>query len=104
MSNKYKKSLLVCSGSSCQKTMNIDLVQHINGKLKEYNLDQEINAILSVCINKCSIGPNIIVFPDNVEYSTVTKDDIDDIIIEHLLKNRIVDRLVYNEINEISGT
>lgn len=104
MSSKYKKSLLVCNGSSCQKAMNIDLVQHINEKLKEYNLDHEINAILSVCFNKCSIGPNIIVYPDNVEYSTVTKDDIDDIIIEHLLNNRIVDRLVYNEINEISGT
>jgi NADH-quinone oxidoreductase subunit F/NADP-reducing hydrogenase subunit HndC len=79
-------------------------VQHINDKLKEYGLDNEINAVLSVCFNKCTIGPNVIVHPDNVEYSTVSKDDIDDIIIEHLLNNRIVDRLVYNDLNEISGT
>lgn len=104
MSNKYKKSLLVCNGSSCQSASNIDLVQHINDKLKEYGLDNEINAILSVCFNKCTLGPNVIVHPDNVEYSTVSKDDIDDIIIEHLLNNRIVDRLVYNDLNEISGT
>lgn len=104
MSNKYKKSLLVCNGSSCLSASNIDLVQHINDKLKEYGLDNEINAVLSVCFNKCTIGPNVIVHPDNVEYSTVSKDDIDDIIIEHLLNNRIVDRLVYNDLNEISGT
>jgi NADH:ubiquinone oxidoreductase subunit F (NADH-binding)/NAD-dependent dihydropyrimidine dehydrogenase PreA subunit len=79
-------------------------VQHINDKLKEYGLDNEINAVLSVCFNKCTIGPNVIVHPDNVEYSTVSKNDIDDIIIEHLLNNRIVDRLVYNDLNEISGT
>ena len=51
----------------------------------------------SVCSNKCSIGPNLIVYPDNVEYSKVTKADIDDIIIEHLLNDRIVKRLVFDK-------
>lgn len=104
MSPKYKKSLLVCNGSSCQAASNIDLVDFINGKLKEYDLDQEINAVQSVCFNKCTLGPNLIIYPDNVEYSTVTKEDVDDIIIQHLLNNKIVERLVYNEVYEISGT
>jgi len=80
------------------------LVDFINGKLKEYDLDQEINAVQSVCFNKCTLGPNLIIYPDNVEYSTVTKEDVDDIIIQHLLNNKIVERLVYNEVYEISGT
>jgi NADH:ubiquinone oxidoreductase subunit F (NADH-binding)/(2Fe-2S) ferredoxin/NAD-dependent dihydropyrimidine dehydrogenase PreA subunit len=104
MSIKYRKNLLLCSGSSCQEASNFDLMEFINVKLKEYGLDDEIQAVQSVCFNKCSIGPNMIVYPDNVEYSTITKGDIDDIIIEHLLNGRIVNRLVYNDVNAISGT
>ena len=97
MSNRYRKNLMVCNGSSCQQASDFDLVAFINFKLKEYNLEDEIKVIHSVCSNKCSIGPNIIVYPDNVEYSKVTKSDIDDIIIEHLLNDRIVERLVLDK-------
>jgi NADH:ubiquinone oxidoreductase subunit F (NADH-binding)/(2Fe-2S) ferredoxin len=99
MSNRYRKNLLVCNGSSCQQASDFDLVAFINFKLKEYNLENEIKVVHSVCSNRCSIGPNIIVYPDNVEYSKITKADIDDIIIEHLLNDRIVERLVFNTEN-----
>jgi NADH-quinone oxidoreductase subunit F/NADP-reducing hydrogenase subunit HndC len=104
MSIKFRKNLLVCSGKSCQDASNFNLVDFINTKLKDYNLENEIQAVQSVCFNKCTVGPNMIVYPDNVEYSTINKDDIDDIIIEHLLNNRIVERLVYNDKNKFSGT
>ena len=97
MSNRYRKNLLVCNGSSCQQASDFDLVAFINFKLKEYHLENEIKVVHSVCSNKCSIGPNIIVYPDNVEYSKVTQSDIDDIIIEHLLNDRIVERLVLDK-------
>lgn len=100
MSNRYRKNLLVCNGSSCQQATDFDLLAFINFKLKEYHLEDEIKAVHSVCSNRCSIGPNIIVYPDNVEYSKVTKADIDDIIIEHLLNDRIVGRLVFDTENE----
>lgn len=103
MSQKYRKNLLVCNGSSCRLTLDFDLVDFINLKLKEYDLENEIQTVHSVCFNKCSLGPNLIVYPDNVEYSTITKSDVDDIIIEHLLNNRIVERLVYNDVNQSSG-
>ena len=104
MSNRYRKNLLVCNGSSCQQASNFDLVAFINFKLKEYHLEDEIKVVHSVCSNKCSIGPNMIVYPDNVEYSKVTKADIDDIIIEHLLNDRIVEKLVFNTEKGINGT
>ena len=97
MSNRYRKNLLVCNGNSCLQASDFDLVAFINFKLKEYNLENEINVVHSVCSNKCSVGPNMIVYPDNVEYSKVTKSDIDDIIIEHLLNDRIVERLVFDK-------
>ncbi|WP_395048468.1 NADH-ubiquinone oxidoreductase-F iron-sulfur binding region domain-containing protein [Flavobacterium sp.] len=104
MSNRYRKNLLVCNGSSCQLASDFDLVAFINFKLNEYHLENEIKVVHSVCSSRCTIGPNIIVYPDNVEYSKVTKADIDDIIIEHLLNDRIVERLVFNKENGIGVT
>jgi NADH-quinone oxidoreductase subunit F/NADP-reducing hydrogenase subunit HndC len=104
MSHKFKKSILICKGSSCIQVSKVDLIEEFNLKLKEYNLENEFQVVQSVCFNKCTLGPNLIIYPDNVEYSTVTKDDIDDIIIMHLLNNKIVERLVYNQVYEISGT
>jgi NADH:ubiquinone oxidoreductase subunit F (NADH-binding)/(2Fe-2S) ferredoxin len=103
MSNRYRKNLLVCNGSSCQQASDSDLVAFINFKLKEYKLEGEIKVVHSVCSNRCSAGPNIIVYPDNIEYSKVTKADIDDIIIEHLLNDRILERLVFNTENGFNG-
>ena len=103
MSKKFRKSVLICNGCSCLEASKIDLLKEFQLKLVEYNLHEEINVVQSVCFNKCTVGPNIIIHPENVEYSTVTKDDIDDIIIMHLLNDKIVDRLVFNQVNENSG-
>lgn len=45
----------------------------------------------------CALGPIMIVYPEGTFYSRVTKEDIPEIVSEHLLKGRIVDRLVYNK-------
>lgn len=104
MSTVKKRNILVCKGVSCQSASKIDLISHFQEKLIEYHLENDIKIVESVCFNKCTVGPNLIIHPDNVEYSTVTKEDVDDIILIHLLNNKIVDRLVYNTVYENSGT
>lgn len=104
MSNNKKRNILVCKGSSCQQTSKIDLIETFKSKLKEYNLDQDVKVIQSVCFNKCTVGPNIIIHPDHVEYSSVTEEDIDEIIMLHLLNDKIVERLVFNHVYENSGS
>ena len=49
------------------------------------------------CFGLCALGPIMIVYPEGTFYSRVTVDDIPEIVEEHLLKGRIVERLVYNE-------
>ena len=104
MSTVKKRNILVCKGVSCQSASKIDLISHFQEKLIEYHLENDIKIVESVCFNKCTVGPNLIIHPDNIEYSTVTKEDVDDIILIHLLNNKIVDRLVYNTVYENSGT
>jgi (2Fe-2S) ferredoxin len=46
------------------------------------------------CLDRCEEGPVLVVYPDDVWYSYVDQADIDEIIDEHLLNGRIVERLV----------
>jgi (2Fe-2S) ferredoxin len=46
------------------------------------------------CLDRCELGPVIVVYPDEVWYSYVDREDIDEIIAEHLQHGRIVSRLL----------
>jgi (2Fe-2S) ferredoxin len=45
------------------------------------------------CLDRCEEGPCVVVYPDNVWYTYVDKEDIDEIIDEHLVNGRVVERL-----------
>jgi (2Fe-2S) ferredoxin len=49
------------------------------------------------CMDRCNEGPTLVVYPDAVWYRYETPADIDEIINEHILNNRIVDRLLLPE-------
>ncbi len=104
MNTHKKRNILICQGSTCHQVAKENLIDAFKSKLKEYQLDEDVKVVQSVCFNKCTVGPNIIIHPDNVEYSTVTSDDIDEIIMLHLLNDKIVERLVYNQVYENSGS
>ena len=45
------------------------------------------------CLDRCDEGPVLVVYPDNVWYTFIDKDDVDEIISEHLQHGRVVERL-----------
>lgn len=45
------------------------------------------------CLDRCNKGPVIVVYPEGVWYSYSGKEDIDEIIHEHLQNNQVVERL-----------
>ncbi len=45
------------------------------------------------CLDRCSEGPCVVVYPESVWYTWVDREDIDEIIHEHLVNGRIVERL-----------
>ncbi len=53
----------------------------------------KLRASKSGCLGRCKQGPVCVVYPDGVWYSYVDEDDVKEIIEEHLINNRIVDRL-----------
>lgn len=61
-------------------------------------LSEEIKIVQTGCFGLCALGPIMIIYPEGTFYSRVTVEDIPEIVEEHLLKGRIVDRLAYNEV------
>lgn len=47
----------------------------------------------SGCIGPCSMGPNVLVYPEGIMYSNVSKEDVSEIFDEHLMGGKVVERL-----------
>jgi len=69
----------------------------LEAELKAKGLDEEVKIVMTGCFGLCALGPIMIIYPEGTFYSMVTEDDIPEIVEEHLLKGRIVDRLVYKD-------
>ena len=92
-----RSHILVCGGTGCTSSGSQKVIDALNSELAENNLQDEVKVVMTGCFGLCALGPIMIVYPEGTFYSRVTIDDIPEIVGEHLLKGRIVDRLVYNE-------
>ena len=72
-----------------------DLQSYAKGRIKTLGLSGkgEIRINKAGCLDRCEEGPVLVVYPDNVWYTYIDREDIDEIIDEHLVNGRIVERL-----------
>ena len=92
-----RSHILICGGTGCTSSGSTTLRDKLAEELKAKGLDEEIKIVMTGCFGLCALGPIMIVYPEGTFYSRVTVDDIPEIVDEHLLKGRVVDRLVYND-------
>ena len=90
--------VLICGGTGCTSSGSKTLQEEFAKSLEKYGLTEEIKMVQTGCFGLCALGPIVIVYPDGTFYSRVTPEDVDLIVEEHLLKGRIVDRLVYRDV------
>ncbi|MBE6559861.1 MAG: NADH-quinone oxidoreductase subunit NuoF [Ruminococcaceae bacterium] len=92
-----RSHVLICGGTGCTSSGSVALRDKLAEELKAKGLEEEIKIVMTGCFGLCALGPIMIVYPEGTFYSCVKVDDIPEIVEEHLLKGRIVDRLVYND-------
>ncbi len=92
-----RSHVLVCGGTGCTSSGSQVIIDKLAEELKLKGLDGEIQIVRTGCFGLCALGPIMIVYPEGTFYSLVTPEDIPEIVSEHLLKGRVVQRLVYNE-------
>ncbi len=89
--------VLICGGTGCTSSGSVSIQQAFADNIKANGLEEEIKVVQTGCFGLCALGPVVIVHPDGTFYSRVTVDDVAEICSEHLLKGRVVERLVYND-------
>ena len=93
----YRSNVLVCGGTGCTSSNSELIIQRLKEEIAAKGLEQEVNVIRTGCFGLCALGPIMIVYPEGAFYSMVKPDDVPEIVEEHLLKGRIVKRLLYQE-------
>ena len=93
----YRSNVLVCGGTGCTSSNSERIIKVLRDELKAKGLDKEVNVVRTGCFGLCALGPIMIVYPEGSFYSMVKPEDVPEIVEEHLLKGRIVKRLLYQE-------
>ncbi|MBO5060065.1 MAG: NADH-quinone oxidoreductase subunit NuoF [Clostridia bacterium] len=95
--NIYRSHVLICGGTGCTSSGSVTLQEEFESRLKENGLENEVKLVQTGCFGLCALGPIVVVYPEGAFYSRVNKEDVKEIVEEHLLKGRIVKRLLYSE-------
>ncbi|MCR1899886.1 NADH-quinone oxidoreductase subunit NuoF [Irregularibacter muris] len=95
--NFYRSQVLICGGTGCHSSGSGKLVDIFKKEFIKHGLEEEIDLILTGCFGLCELGPIVIVYPEGAFYSRVEEKDIPELVEEHLVKGRVLKRLVYHE-------
>ena len=93
----YRSHVLVCGGTGCTSSGSQQIMETLKEEIKKAGLEKEVSVVQTGCHGLCALGPIMIVYPDASFYSMVKVEDIPEIVQEHLLKGRVVTRLLYQE-------
>ncbi|MBQ2891016.1 MAG: NADH-quinone oxidoreductase subunit NuoF [Clostridia bacterium] len=101
--NIYRSHVLICGGTGCTSSGSKKIQAEFENQLKANGIENEVKVVQTGCFGLCALGPIVVVYPEGAFYSRVEVEDIKEIVEEHLLKGRIVTRLLYHETVEEDG-
>ncbi|BDU50666.1 NADH-quinone oxidoreductase subunit NuoF [Haliovirga abyssi] len=93
----YKMHVLICGGTGCLSSGSKAIADNIKSLLKENNMENDVQVLMTGCFGFCEKGPIVKILPDNTFYTEVKPGDAKLIVEEHLIKGRKVDSLLYKD-------
>lgn len=93
----FRAHVLVCGGTGCTSGGSMQIRALLEEELAKHGLDKEVKLVVTGCHGLCEMGPLVIVYPEGTMYVHVQPEDVSEIVSEHLLKGRVVSRLLYKE-------
>ncbi|MBQ8614281.1 MAG: NAD(P)H-dependent oxidoreductase subunit E, partial [Ruminiclostridium sp.] len=91
------RHVLVCGGTGCTSSNSMKIIAKLEEELKKHGLEKEIRVVKTGCFGLCALGPIMIVYPEGSFYSMVEEDQIPEIVEEHLVNGKVVEKYLYNE-------
>ncbi len=91
----FRAHVLVCGGTGCVSSGSRKIQEAIVDEVAKQKLDKEVKVVETGCHGFCEMGPIVIVYPEGTFYCRVTVEDVPELVAEHLVKGRIVQRLLF---------
>ncbi len=93
----YRSHVMICRGTGCTSSNSEQIAKNFEDLIKKNGLENEVVVERTGCFGLCALGPIVIIYPEASFYSLVKPEDVEEIVNEHLIKGRIVKRLLYAE-------
>ncbi len=94
---QYKMHLLVCAGTGCRASQSDEIISNLNTEIKKAGMENDAQVVTTGCFGFCEKGPIVKIVPDNTFYTQVKPVDCEEIVKEHIVKGRKVNRLLYED-------
>ena len=93
----YRMQFMMCAGTGCMASGSLDVKEALEKELAKRNLQDEVQIIMTGCNGFCAMGPLVVVYPDGIFYNQVKPEHAPLIVEEHVLKGRMVEKLLFKE-------
>ncbi|NLL84534.1 MAG: NADH-quinone oxidoreductase subunit NuoF [Lentisphaerae bacterium] len=93
----YKQFILVCGGTACESNKGIELVAELKRAVEAVGLVNDVQVVRTGCLGFCEKGPIVKIIPEDTFYVEVKPEDATEIVNEHIVKGRMVERLLYDK-------
>ncbi len=98
---RFQKHIFICTNERkaddargcCHARGSQELLDYMKSRVYELGLKGKVRVNKAGCLDACAQGPSMVVYPDDIWYSPKTKEDMEEILTEHIQNNRPVDRL-----------
>ena len=102
MMPKYQKHIFICINErdqnspkgDCARCGGPEIRMRFVKLINQHGLKGKIRANKSGCLDVCELGAAVVIYPDNIWYTQVQLEDVDEIFEASILNNNVVDRLV----------
>ncbi len=103
--SRFEKHVFICTNKReagnpkgcCSTKGSEQVLEKFKTRVKELDLNRKVRINSAGCLDACSFGTAIVVYPEQIWYGGVKPEDVEEIIQEHLINNKPVDRLLIKD-------
>ncbi len=97
MDTMVRSHIMVCAGTGCSSSNSPAIIRALEQQITAHQLEGEVKVVQTGCFGLCAMGPVVLIYPEGAFYTHVTPADAPEIVEEHIIKGRIVQRLLHRE-------
>ena len=93
----FKQFILVCGGTGCESSKADEIYKNLISECEAQGVKDDVQIVKTGCFGFCEKGPIVKVLPQDTFYVEVKPEDAAVIVKEHIIKGRVVSRLLYDK-------